>query len=71
MDLIIRNSIHIEFKTIIKRILNLFANKPEPNLIFTTRTGRAYYTDFDYVRRPNYQLVASYTDMMKTIGYPQ
>lgn len=71
MVLIIRNGIYIEFKTNIKRILNLFAYKPKPNLMFITRTGRAYHSNFDYVRRPNYQLVASYMDMMETIGYPQ
>lgn len=43
MDLIIRSGIYIEFKTNIKRILNLFAYKPEPNLMFITRTGRAYH----------------------------
>lgn len=44
--------------------------------MFITRTGSLgptslYRTDFDYVRRPKYQLVASYTDMMETTNYPQ
>lgn len=57
---------YIDFKTNLKCIW--FAFKPETNLTFITHTSRAYRTNFDYVRRPNYQLVAPYIDMMEKTG---